>query len=296
MTEVLVSALKDTIAIVPWLFVIYMALEIVERRFEHFVRNSIAKTSAAGPLLGALFGCIPQCGFSVIAAALYAQRVITTGTLLAVFISTSDEAIPVILAQPERAGVIIPILATKIVLAIIAGYGIDFIFGRFSKPRQELALHNVETCDTPHHHCCSHSHVCQESWWKSVFVFPIKQTLKICFFVFLILLGINFIIAKVGAENLSSIFLANTFFQPVIAVGVGLIPSCAASVIIAEVFLKGGISFGSAIAGLSAGAGLGTLVLIRENKNVGESMGIIGLLIIISFAAGFILNQFPLFH
>lgn len=296
MPEVFIDALKDTAAMIPWLFVIYLVLELVERKFEYAIKASISKSSVAGPFLGALFGCLPQCGFSVIAAALFTQRVISPGTLLAVFLSTSDEAIPVILAQPGRAVLVLPILLTKIVIGIIAGYGVDFFLNRSPMEKSEAAHHDAETCDIPHRHCCARDHVCRESWWKALFLFPLTQTVRIAAFVFVVTFGINLVVAGMGEESFKRLFLENTIFQPVIAVAVGLIPNCAASVVIAEVFLRGGMTFGSAIAGLSAGAGIGLLVFIRENKNPKETFVILGLLIGISLAAGFILNLFPLFR
>ena len=289
MTDIFLTPLLDSLAMVPWLFGIYIALEFVERRYEHLITGRLHRAMRAGPLLGALFGCIPQCGFSVIASALYAQRVISLGTLLAVFLSTSDEAIPVILAQSNHWGTVVWILLTKVIIATAAGYMID-LFSRTPIPKKEKEPHDPVVCETDHSHCCGRDHSCREPWWRSFVLFPLKHALKVFLFIFLVSLGIHLIVLRFGAENLSRVFLANTFFQPVLTVLIGLLPNCAASVAITEIYLKGGISFGSAIAGLCAGAGLGLLVLFQENKNFSENLRIIGLLAGVSLLAGLVLN------
>ncbi len=289
MLDVLLEAWHDSLAMVPWLLGIYIALEIIGHKYESFITQKISHRSALGPLLGALFGCIPQCGFSIIASALYTQRCISLGTLLAVFLSTSDEAIPVILAQKDQAHLVVGILAAKIIIAILAGYSIDFLF-RSRAHQESHPPRDPATCGEKHRHCSCHAHSGLEPWWKTYLFYPVKHTFLVLLFLFAVSFGLGFLIAHIGEENLSKVFLGNTLFQPVLAVLVGLIPNCAASVVIAEVYLKGGITFGSAIAGLSSSAGLGMLVLIKENKNLKETLKIIGLLAGISLLAGFILN------
>ncbi len=289
MTDIFLVPLRDSLAMVPWLLGIYIVLEFVERHYEHRITGRLHQAMRAGPVLGALFGCVPQCGFSVIASALYAQRVISLGTLLAVFLSTSDEAIPVILAQSDKWETVLWILLTKILIATIAGYAIDLFFHTPLSKKSKLP-HDPVSCETDHRHCCGHDHTCQEPWWKSFLLFPLKHALKVFLFIFLVSLAINLILSRVGVENFSRFFLSGTFFQPVLTVLIGLLPNCAASVALAEIYLKGGISFGSAIAGLCAGAGLGLLVLFKENKNFWENLGIVGLLAGVSLLAGIILN------
>lgn len=289
MTEIFSDPLRDSLAMIPWLFGIYLALEFVERRCEHRVTEKLHRAMRAGPLLGALFGCIPQCGFSVIAGALYAQRVISLGTLLAIFVSTSDEAIPVILAQSDRWDTVLRILLIKVIIAAIAGYAVDFFF-RARQSKTEKTPHNPVSCDISHSHCCGRDHTCREPWWKSFVLFPLKHSLRVFLFVFLVSLGINLLISNFGEEHFTRLFFGNTLFQPVLTVLIGLIPNCAASVAIAEIYLKGGVSFGSAMAGLCAGAGVGLLVLFKENKNLPENLGIVGLLAAVSLLAGLVLN------
>ena len=291
MAQVFWEALKDTLGMMPWLLGIYIALEVLENRSEAFIGEKISHKMGAAPLLGALFGCMPQCGFSVIAATLYTRRCISLGTLLAVFVSTSDEAIPVILAQHDKAPLVLWLLLVKVVLATIAGYAIDLIFKK-NTPKESHSPHGPIVPEGGHRHCDCHGHGLEIPRWKTFFLFPLKHTLKVLFFIFVVSLAIGLLIAKFGEKGMERIFLSGTFFQPLIAALVGLIPNCAASVAITEVYLKGAITFGSAIAGLSASGGLGTLVLLKENKDRKETALIIALLVLISLTAGILLNLF----
>jgi hypothetical protein len=289
MLDVLLDAFKDTLAMMPWLLAIYIALELLESRSESFLGEKISHKMGMAPFLGALLGCMPQCGFSVIAATLYTRRCISRGTLLAVLISTSDEAVPVILAQHDKATLVLWLLLTKVVLATIAGYAVDLIF-RKDASREPHVPHAPVVPAGGHRHCDCHGHGRDIPKWKTFFLFPLKHTLKVSFFIFAVSLVIGFVVARSGEAGLGRLFFAGTFFQPLIAVLVGLIPNCAASVAITEVYLKGAITFGSAIAGLAASGGLGLLVLLKENKDRKETSLIIGLLVLISLAAGILLN------
>ncbi|HOW58610.1 MAG TPA: putative manganese transporter [Candidatus Omnitrophota bacterium] len=289
MEEALLDALKDTLAMVPWLFGIHVALEFFAKKTEDFTTEKISHRGSLAPFLGAVFGCIPQCGFSVIAATLYARQCISLGTLLAVFISTSDEAIPVILSQQDKAPLVFWFLLTKVVIGTIAGYTIDSLIKKPPSEKTHLPHEHIIP-SAGHQHCSCHTHQGKEAWWKRYLFIPWRHTIRISFFVFLVCLGLNILLEHTGAENLSRFFFSNTLFQPIMTILIGLIPNCAASVIITEVYLKDSISFGSAIAGLCASAGLGTIVLFKENKNTRETFQIIGLLAGISLLAGWILN------
>ena len=275
----------------PLLLGIYIALEVLENKSESFIGEKISHRMGAAPFLGALFGCMPQCGFSVIAATLYTRRCISMGTLLAVFVSTSDEAIPVILAQHDKASLVLWLLLVKVILATIAGYTIDLIFKR-DLSKEPHPPHAPVVPEGGHRYCDCHTHGREIPRWKTFFLFPLKHTLKVLFFIFAVSLAIGLLAAKFGEKGMERIFFSGTFFQPMIAALVGLIPNCAASVAITEVYLKGGITFGSAIAGLSASGGLGLLVLFKENKDRKETALIIGLLVLISLTAGILLNLF----
>jgi len=291
MDTILLETFRDTLAMMPWLLGIYIALEFLENRSESILGEKISHKMGAAPFLGALLGCMPQCGFSVIAATLYTRRCISRGTLLAVFISTSDEAIPVILAQHDKASLVLWLLLVKVVLATVAGYTIDLVF-KNAAPKEPHIPHAPVIPEGGHRHCDCHAHGAGVSQWKTFLLFPLKHTLKVLFFIFAVSLAIAFVVAKTGDAGLNRLFFAGTFFQPLIAVLIGLIPNCAASVAITEVYLKGGITFGSAIAGLSASGGLGLLVLLKENKNPKENTLVIGLLVFVSLTAGILLNLF----
>lgn len=285
------DALKDTLAMLPWLFAIHVALEVFENRTENFITAKISHRGALAPFLGAVFGCIPQCGFSVIAATLYARRCISLGTLLAVFLSTSDEAIPVILAQQNKAPLVFQFLVAKVAIGVIAGYLLDLILKRQASNKAHPP-HDPVMPAIGHQHCSCHTHAEKDIWWKTFLWIPLRHTLRIALFVFLVCLGLNMLFEQVEAETLSRFFFSDTLFQPIISVLIGLIPNCAASVVIIEIYLKNGISFGSAIAGLCASVGLGMVVLFKENKNKNETLKIIGILAGISLLTGIILNLF----
>ncbi len=291
MDGIWLEAFKDTLAMMPWLLGIYIALEVLENRSESFIGEKISHRMGAAPFLGALFGCMPQCGFSVIAATLYTRRCISLGTLLAVFLSTSDEAVPILLAQHDKASLVLRLLLVKVLIATIAGYAIDLVRGKKIVP----PAHPPHAPIVPrggHRHCDCHTHGLEAPPWKTFFLFPFKHTLRVSFFIFAVSLAFGFLVKKFCGVSPGHLFFAGTIFQPLLAVLAGLIPNCAASVAITEVYLKGGITFGSAIAGLSASGGLGILVLIKENKNRRETLFILSLLSGISLLVGIILNLF----
>lgn len=301
MSEIFLDALIDSAKMLPFLFLIYVGIELLEYKFGNKIKKSVQKAGAAGPFLGAAAGSLPQCGFSVITTALYSQRLVTIGTLLAVYLATSDEAIPMILSQPDKAGIILPLILTKVGIAVIAGYAIDFVFRK--RNRETLAHINSYHSgqDNPQHHheeidnktaCCGHhaSSLTKKIPVKEIFIHPIIHTLKIFVFIFIVSFLINLFFFFLGENVLAKILLSGTIFQPVIAALIGLIPNCASSVAITELYLQGVISYGSVISGLSAGGGLGLLVLFKEEKNKHEIWKIVGLLFSISVIAGIIIQ------
>ncbi len=281
MKDLFLEALIDSAKMIPFLLVIYFLVEWFERKFGNTIERRLKKTAKAGPVLGALFGCVPQCGFSVVAASLYSRRIITNGTLLAVFLSTSDEAIPVLLSQPDQAGTVIKLFLIKLVIGVVAGVAVDLLLRR--KKQAPLPPDSAPSaCEVG----CCHHHVSGKSNPWQMLVHPLVHTAKIFVFIFLVTLGLNGLIALVGEEQLGDVLLRESLLQPLLAALVGLIPNCAASVAIAEAFLKGGLSFGSTVAGLCCSGGLGLLVLVRENRDLKDTVRIIALLVVISTAAG----------
>jgi len=285
MNAIVTDALVDSLEMVPFLLAIYLLVGWLEQRLGAEVQEHIREAGGAGPALGALFGIIPQCGFSVMASGLYARRLLTLGTLMAVYLATSDEALPVILAQPQKIRTVIPIIGTKIVVALLAGYALDLLSRRRSAedapaPTQEEKL-SV-------HACCDHDLTARPRGWH-LLVHPLVHTGKVFLFVFVVTLGLNYLMTAVGEESLHRVLLQESPLQPVVTALVGLIPNCAASVVITQMYLKGGLSFGSAISGLCAAVGLGLLVLVKENDRR-DTLKIVALLLLISVAAGLLLQ------
>lgn len=301
MNELLLDALIDTAKMIPFLLMVYIGIELIEYKFGSLIRKKVQRAGSAGPALGALAGTFPQCGFSVVTAALYTQKLVTIGTFLAVLISTSDEAIPVILSQPDKLHLIWPLILTKVIIALIAGYSVDFIFRKSNKKTLEhISSYNKGADDKSHHHetaieepaCCGHS-TCSDSKkfdYHEIIWHPIKHTAKILLFVFLATLGINLLIFYIGEEKLAALLLGHTFWQPIVAALVGLIPNCAASVAITQLYLQGAISYGAVVAGLSASGGLGILVLFREQDDKKDIFKVIGLLFAISVISGLLIQ------
>lgn len=295
------EALIDSAKMVPFLLFIYLGIELVEYKYANRIREVVQKAGAAGPAIGAVTGSFPQCGISVVASALYTQRLATIGTLLAVYLATSDEAIPVILSQPEKAEIILPLIMTKIIIAIIAGYAIDFIYRKSNK---ETLIHikaYAEGSDNEHHNhemvveekaCCGHSTSPDSTEFKTkeLILHPIIHTSKVFVFVFGVTFAINLAIAQMGEKAFENLFLGYGVFQPFLIALFGLIPNCAASVAITMLYLKGAVTYGSMIAGLCASGGLGLLVLFKEEKDKKEVLRILFLLFGISVLAGYVIQ------
>ncbi len=275
--HILEHTVWDSLKMLPFLFAAYLLIEFVEHKSAGRLERALKGAGRFGAVGGALLGCIPQCGFSAAAANLYAGRVITLGTLVAVFISTSDEAIPVLLAHPGSLGVIGKLLLVKIILAVAAGMVIDLFFVKPAST-QDTQEHLKKICT----HChCSGGHIITSA---------LRHTAQIFFFIFLFTLVINILIEWVGEENLSTWLMQDSIFQPLLAGLFGMIPNCASSVILTELYLAGNLSFGSAMAGLSAGAGVGLAVLFRANRPMKENIGIAVLLWVVSVVVGILLQ------
>lgn len=277
MIDVLLDTAIDALKTLPFLFVAYLVIEFLEHRAAEKFALWLTKFGKAGSFVGALLGVVPQCGFSVVAANLYANRIITGGTLLAVFLSTSDEAIPVLLSHPESAGRILPLILSKVLLATVAGLVLDYSgVLKTSKADSEAVVEE-------HSHCHTEGH-------NGILKSALHHTLETFLFLVLVMLVLNFVIYFIGEETLGRFLMSGSVFQPLLAGLVGLIPNCAASVVIAELFAQGALSFGSAVAGLSAGSGLGLLVLFRADIDKSECVRIAVLLFSISVLTGMVLQ------
>ncbi|HRY60037.1 MAG TPA: putative manganese transporter [Patescibacteria group bacterium] len=301
MYQSFIDSLIDSLRTIPLLLIIYIGIELAEFKFGNKMREKIQKAGFSGPAIGAVAGSLPQCGISVVATTLYTQRLLTLGTLLAVYLSTSDEAIPIILSQPSKATIVLPLILIKIFIALIAGYSIDF----FLKKRNERILKHIKDFslgkdEKSHNHsiiinetaCCGHSTSSGSKKFnpKEIFLHPMTHTLKIFAFIFLFSFLINIIVSNLGTEGLHSLFLKVGFLQPFIISLIGLIPNCASSVLITELYLNGVITYGSVIAGLCASGGLGILILFKEEKSKRDVFKIIALLFVISVLAGMVIQ------
>ena len=277
--EILQDALIDTVKLLPFLFLTYLIMEYIEHKTSKKARETIKKSGKFGPLIGALVGIVPQCGFSVSATNLYAARVITLGTLISVYLATSDEMLPIIITEKVPIGTILTILAIKLVIGIIAGFAIDFVIRKFKKEEQEEKIE--ELCEHDHCHC-----------ENGIIVSAIKHTLNIAIYILIITMVINWVISLIGEENIANFVSQNVVFGPVLAGIVGLVPNCASSVILTQLFVENVISMAVLIAGLLVNAGVGLLVLFRTNKNIRENFKIVFILYFIGVASGIILELF----
>lgn len=281
----LVDALKDSFHMLPFLFFIFVVIELIEYFYSNKMTQLAKYSSKAGPLAGSLAASFPQCGFSVIASTLYTKRLITKGTLLAVYLSTSDEAIPVIMSEPSKLHLVVPILLTKIAIAVIAGYLIDFVLDQTKSKTEDT----VEFDTDDEQGCCNH-HI-NKPRKRDLIYHPLMHTLNVFIFILLITIALNYFIFKIGGEeNLQQYFLHDSVFQPVITAIAGLIPNCAISIAITLMYLKGAIGFGSVIAGLSSSAGLGVLVLFKKNSSLKDTFKILLILLFVSIFAGILIQ------
>jgi hypothetical protein len=291
--NLIMDALVDTGKLLPLLAAIYFLVGFLEYRFGHRMENFVARFYTIGPVVGAILGCLPQCGFSVVAATLYVKRLISVGTVLAVFISTSDEAVPVLLSMPEKAGMVGALILLKVIIAVTFGMGVDLFLNR--RKLKKHFVHDKDCVIDEHCGCCSHNLSDRPRRLQALFLHPLKHTIKIFIFLFLLSVTLNFVIQAVGEERIGVALLNGTIFQPFLAALIGLIPNCFASVLLAEFYAKGAISFGAMVAGLCAGAGLGLLVLFKENKNFKDTFTVIGLLLIISIISGILIQWVGVF-
>ena len=275
--EILEETVLDSIKLLPFLFVTYLIMEYIEHKTSDKVKETIKKSGKYGPILGGVVGIFPQCGFSVSATNLYAARVITLGTLISVYLTTSDEMLPILLTEAVPITIILEILGIKLAIGIVAGLIIDFIMRKLKKQEQQENIE--ELCEHEHCHC-------EEGIIKSA----IKHSINILIFIFIITLIINIIITLVGEETIANIISHNIILGPVIAGIIGLIPNCASSVILTELFIEQVISMPILISGLCVNAGVGLLVLFKTNKNIKENIKIISLLYFIGVISGIILE------
>ncbi len=267
-TDIFLDTVIDTLKILPFLFLAYLLMEYIESAAGRGSTRVLEKTRIFGPFWGALAGAIPQCGFSASASGLYSGGVITIGTLMAIFLSTSDEMLPIFISEKVAMGTIFRILALKCLLGMITGFLLDLIIRR-RKKKHEHIKHIHDLCEHDHCHC-------EEG--EGILKPAIRHTLQIALFIFLISLLLNFLIAWIGEHTLAGFLHDIPVLGLFLAGLVGLIPNCAASVVLTEMYIGGLITTAQMMTGLLVGAGVGILVLFRTNDNKLENVWITGLL------------------
>lgn len=276
MLEVLEDALIDSIKLLPFLFITYLIMEYIEHKTSDKAKKAIKKSGKFGPAIGSILGIFPQCGFSVSATNLYAARVITLGTLIAVYLSTSDEMLPIFISEAVPAITIIKILGIKLLIGMVAGFIIDFVLRLKNKEQDEKI---VDLCEKEHCHC-----------EHGIFKSALKHTIHIFIFILLITLIINIIIHFIGEDTLANFIQLNPILGPIIAGLIGLIPNCAASVILTQLYLENVITAATMISGLLVGAGVGLAVLFKINKGIKENIKITALLYSIGVISGIVIE------
>ena len=278
MLEIIEDTIIDSIKLLPFLFITYLIMEYIEHKTSEKAKETIQKSGKFGPFFGSLLGIFPQCGFSVSATNLYAARVITLGTLIAVYLSTSDEMLPIFISESVPITTILKILGIKLVIGMVAGFLIDMVLRIKNKNKQEQEK-IIDLCEKDHCHC-EHGIV------KSA----LKHTLNIFIFILIVTFVINMAIYFIGEETIAGFLQNKPILGPILAGLIGLIPNCAASVVITQMYLENVISAATMLSGLLVGASVGLAVLFKTNKGIKENLKITALLYCIGVIAGILLE------
>ena len=276
MKDILLDTLIDSLKLLPFLFLTFLIIEFLERKLTKKSEKIIKNSGKFGPVIGSTLGIIPQCGFGVVATNLYITKIISLGTLFAVYLSTSDEMLPVFIANKAPFSLIAKVLLIKYIVGIIYGFIIDYFFNK--KKQQKIKIH--ELCEHDHCHC-------EED---GIFSSTITHTLKTLAFIFLITFVLNTLFHYFGEPLLAKIFMKDSIFAPFVASLIGLIPNCGASVMITELYLNGAFSFASLVAGLLTGSGISLIVLFKSNKNLKENLFIVSTLYLLGVITGIIIE------
>lgn len=278
MLHILEHTIIDSLKVVPFLLLTFLLIELIEHKFSNKTKKIVEKSGKYGPVVGSLLGMIPQCGFSVAATNLYITRVISLGTLFAIYLSTSDEMLPILISNKIGVDYILIILLIKLVTGILFGFLIDSIF------KNKFKNFNYDVCEDEQCDCNN-----------GIFKSSIIHTLKITLFIIIASLIINVLFEYTNDNFLNKVFLKNSIFGPFIGSLIGLIPNCGSSVVITELFLSNTINLGTCIAGLLTGSGVAILVLFRSNKNLKENIFIISTLYLIGVLVGIMVEIIKIF-
>lgn len=315
--HVMEHALADTLYLIPFLYLTYLLMEWLEHRTGSRTQEAIKRAGAAGPVIGALLGAVPQCGFSAVSATLYAGRVITLGTLFAVFLSTSDEMLPIFIAERVPLETILAIMGTKVLIGMLMGLLVDAVLRMTKRPSQGFAIHELcerdrcgcigecaaceqdpklvyehrddcaQGCDHAHHH---HDHAHDDESWRHIALSALKHTIQVMVYILLITIALDALIEIIGEDALGDLMQGNPTLAVFASALIGLIPNCAASVVIADLYVEGLLGAGAMLSGLLVSAGVGLLVLVRANRHWKQNAGIIVALYAIGVLWGVIVN------
>ena len=285
--HVLEHSIEDVLYLIPFLFVTYLAMEWLEHKAGDKAEDAVRRAGAAGPVVGALVGIVPQCGFSAAAATLWAGRVITLGTLFAVFLSTSDEMLPIFLAEQVAPATILKIMGVKLMIGMVMGFVVDAVIRLARRDREKLRIH--ELCERDRCHCNGDCETCEQQpelaydfehdeehghhhEGGSILRSALKHTVQVTVFIFIITLVLDGALELVGEDALAAFLGSNPVLSVLGSALVGLIPNCAASVVIAQLYVEGALGAGAMMAGLLVSAGVGLLVLFRTNRGLRQNL------------------------
>ncbi len=281
--EILHHSGLDTLKLVPFLFLTYLFMEFLEHKSGDAAARWLRRSGKIGPLVGGAMGVVPQCGFSAAAAGLYGGRIITVGTLLAVFLSTSDEMLPILISNNAPVPFMLKILGTKLVVGVLTGFAVDAVVRLMRRGKPMDALCIEEICEREHCRCGEHFALS-----------ALRHTLQITGFVFLFTFLLTLVIHGVGEESLKALVLNRPVLANVLAALVGLIPNCASSVVLTELYLSGIVSVGALLSGLLVNAGVGAAILFRNNRPVRNSFLVLAVLLAIGIGVGIVIDLTPL--
>lgn len=273
MKEIIIETLLDTLKLIPFLFVAFLIIELIEHKFNKKTIKIVEKSGKFGPVIGAILGIFPQCGFSVLATNLYTTRIITLGTLIAIYLSTSDEMLPILLSRNASFSLIAKVLLLKLLIGMLCGFIVDILI-RKKEEKKDYHICEEENC-----HCDD-----------NILLSSLKHTFNIALFILLINFILNICFEYLGSNYLSKLFLKDSIFGSFVTSLIGLIPNCGASVMITELYLNNAITFGSMIGGLLTGSGVAIVILFRTNKNIKENIKILSLTYSFGVISGIIID------
>ena len=271
--DILKDALLDTLKLIPFLLLAFLIIELVEHKLKN--KEILKKSGKFGPIIGSILGGIPQCGFATLATNLYITRIISLGTLISIYLATSDEMLPIMISEQVELSFILKIVALKVLIGMVCGVIIDLIYQKKNKETFDL-------CEKEHCHCHDKKH--------SLINSSLRHTLNITLFIFIINIVLNSVFAFGLEDILNKLLLQNSIFGPFVSSLIGLIPNCGASIIITELYLSNALSLGSLLAGLLTNSGIALVILFKSNKNLKENLTILGLVYLIGSIIGVIVN------